>query len=259
MGEELKNNIRGFGEVLSAIITVISWLFDIQGIVPQLDWKIFTLVGFLLFICLITWHIVSLNNELNERIPNIDLIEDPIYINDVRMQSKYQTSTGSLSLLEAISCMAHIAFSNNPKYCTDKNSPDKIRAEISFYNKNNKRILGPLQGRWVETDEPPEIRKGKKRILESIDFPNNGAIRSLDLFLKYPEDEYCYGYNNDSYNYVILQNPAFIIKEKHFFVVVQLKGAYLRTKTWKFEVKTKGINDTFQIRYNEGWKKKQSE
>lgn len=256
MTEKTKNNLLAGGEVISALITALSLVLDIFGVANNLDLRIIALIGFVIFFILVWINIVSQNNKLYEKTPKIELIENPIIIDDVVMQSSYEDKkSGEVAVLESISCMAHVAFSNNPKHPTDQNSPDKVRAEITFYNKNNKKLLGPLQGRWVETDEPSQLRKGEKRKIESIDFPNNGADRVLDLFLKYPEELFCYGFNNDSYGHINLQNPNFSIKENQFFILVELKGAYLPAKKWKFEVKTKGMGDTFQIRNGENWLK----
>jgi len=155
--------------------------------------------------------------------------------------------------------MAHIGFSNNPKDRTDKNSPEKVRAEITFYDENNQKIFGAIQGRWGQTDQPTHIRREETRKIESIDFPNHGAVRYVDLFMKYPEDDYCYGYNNESYDFANYQNPAFVIPLKRFFVVVKLFGAYLPDKEWTFEAETNGRGDTFKIRkIGDKWQKKEN-
>jgi hypothetical protein len=99
------------------------------------------------------------------------------------MQSKVQNFvSGQISSFESISRMSHIAFSNNPKFRTDQNSPTDVRAEITYMDINGKKLLDSLQGRWVDTDEPPQLKNSEKKKIESIDFPNNGGIRFLDLF-----------------------------------------------------------------------------
>jgi len=248
MREKIKYILLGFGVVMSAIVTVVSWVFDIQGKYPEYDWRLYVLYGFLGFFVLVVFNIILLYIQLNDKTPKIDLIDNPIFIDDVSMQHIYQGS-----IIQGTSCMAHAIWANNPKHRTENNSPDKVRAEISYLDEQGEKLFGPIQGRWIETDQPSELRTGEKKKIESTDFPNNGASRTLDLILKYPEDEYCYGYNNDSYGHYMFQNPKFAINEKHFFIAIELKGAYLPKKIWKLEVITNGKGDTFKIKKGDEW------
>jgi len=151
--------------------------------------------------------------------------------------------------------LASALFVNKPRFPNQNNNAKNIRAEIDFLDENRTAVLVSIQGRW-QGKEPSEINSGDKTILESTNFPNNGAPRWLDLIMKYPEDEYCYAYSNDSYGQDYFQHPNHLIEAKRFFIHVRLLGEYMPGNLFEFEVETKGIGDTFQIRRNgEEWKR----
>ena len=194
----------------------------------------------------------ELDETLYSVTPNIQL-QDEISIRDVWM-----VWTISTEVTFPLSCMASAPFANNPKFPNQHNDVAKARAEITYLDENRKPLFKPITGRWGGL-QPSEIAGSDKRILESTDFPNTGSVRWLDLLLKYPEDEYCYAYNNDSYAYArqFFQHPEHQISRKRFFVQVRLKGAHIPDDIWELEVITKGKGDTFQIRkVGEEWQPK---
>jgi len=197
-------------------------------------------------------EIKELYEKLNSVTPNIQL-QDDISIRDVWM-----VWTISTEVTFPLSCMASAPFANNPKFPNQHNDVAKARAEITYLDENRKLLFKPITGRWGGL-QPSEIAGSDKRILESTDFPNTGSVRWLDLLLKYPEDEYCYAYNNDSYAYArqFFQHPEHQISSKRFFVQVRLKGVHIPDDVWELEVITKGKGDTFQIRkVGEEWQSK---
>jgi hypothetical protein len=152
--------------------------------------------------------------------------------------------------------MAAVVFANKPKHGTNKNHAKGVRAEITYLDKNHNILIGPIEGRWGQTDQPSEIKRSETLKIESVNFPNNGAKRTLDFLIKYPEDDYCYAFNNESYNYgYLVQNPSYEIKNKNFIVQIRILGSYIPNKIWEFEVITKGKDDTYKIRYGEKWQK----
>jgi len=196
--------------------------------------------------------ITTLADELNSVIPNIQLG------NEIDIRDVWMIYTISTEVTFPLSCMASAPFANNPKFPNLHNDIEKARAEITYLDENKTPLFKPITGRWGGL-QPSEIAGSDKRILESTDFPNTGAVRWLDLLLKYPEDEYCYAYNNDSYSYArqFFQHPDYQISSKRFFIQVRLKGAHIPDDIWELEVITKGKGDTFQIRKTgEKWQPK---
>jgi hypothetical protein len=255
MGEKEKRlqSFRAFGAVFSMIISAVSQALNIFSIWPQAKWNVVAIVSFVMF-CVFVWLMIrNLESQLNSKIPKIDIFGDPIP-HDVGMG--HTTKDGNFEVA-GISNMAAALFSNNPKPITDQNSAKGVRAEITYLDKSRKILLGPIQGRWGQTSQPSEIKKYEGPLIESVDFPNNGAMRSLDFLIKYPEDDYCYAFNNDSYDFPYLfQNPLYIIKQKAFIVNIRLKGPFISENPFEFEVITKGKNDTYMIRKRDGeWQK----
>jgi hypothetical protein len=252
-----------FGLLLSGgyAVYIGEQTFNLEGIL------VFTKV--LLFLVFLAWfvfvfgvaatqdkqkeeRVVLLDKKLNSISPNIQLIGQPIVLDDVRMDMNIMENS-EIFHVTGVSHMAHVVFVNNPEYITDKNSVTGVRAEITYLDKD-KKILFTTQGRWSNSDQPPEIStRGKQVTIESVDFPNNGAHRMLDLLIKYPEDNYVYGYNNDSYDRPYYLHPMLEIKEERFFVQVLLKGAYLPKNVYEFEVFTRGRDDTFEIMNGGKW------
>lgn len=252
----------GWRNVVQAIMTLVGTVvfaysfagdyFDLPNFGEE--YKIYGIVfAILVFLSAILWHFMDLQAALGDRIPKIDIRKFPI-LDDVQMDMNITEQKGVFHIT-GISHMAHISFANNPKNRTDKNSPDNVRAEITFLD-INRNPLFTIDGRWSHTDQPSEIRRGQSTTIESTNFPNNGAPRTLDLLIKYPEDEYCYGYNNASYGAPYYLHPFYEIKEKMFLIQILLKGAYIPNSCmWEFEINTKGKGDLFSIKYRNKWMK----
>jgi len=257
MWEELGITGLLFGLILSGLYALVvgEQTVDLRGIL------VFTKV--FIFLIVITWiffvfktaatqdknqeeKISHLDEELNSITPHIHLIGD-VKLDDVQMDMNIADDTGIFHVT-GISHMAHVVFANNPKHITNTNSVIGVRAEITYLD-SSKKVLFTTQGRWSNSDQPSEIpTRGKRIMIESTDFPNNGAHRTLDLLIKYPEDNHVYGYNNDSYDYPFYLHPQLEIKDSRFFIQVHLKGAYLPKKPYEFEVTTKGKGDIFTIK-----------
>jgi hypothetical protein len=182
----------------------------------------------------------NLNDKFGSVTPNIQL-GNIMSIRDVFM--------GNLLAMDnvPVALIASIPFSNNPEFPNHFNNVQKVRAEIMYLDENKSPLLGPITGRWGGL-QPSEIIGSDRRILDDTDLPNTGAVRWLDLLMKYLEDEYCYAFSNDSYGKPFFQNPGFQITRKRFFIEIRLRGAFIPDDTWELEVATKGKGDTFQIR-----------
>jgi hypothetical protein len=241
--------------VVGFLVTAVSLGLNAFSIWPNVPWSVVALLSFVAFCFLVWQRIAALTTELNDKIPNIDLCGEPSP-HDVNMGNFRDLNGHKEFFLQSISHMANVPFSNKPEHPTSSNSVERVRAEITYLGADRKPVFPPIEGRWGGTYQPSEISSGQARIIESVDFPNTGAIRCLDLLMKYPEDEFCYGYNNASYNAPSLfLLPNYQIPTKRFFIQVRLFGAYIPKKVWEFEVTTQGKGDTFAIRHGATWQR----
>ena len=190
----------------------------------------------------------NLDDQLNSTTPNIQIAGKLTLYN---VNIGHRDSNG-MYVLSHITNVASVPFSNNPISHNRNNNAKNIRAEIEYLDENKTAVLASVQGRW-EGIEPGEINSADKSILESTNFPNNNARRVLNLIMKYPEDEYCYAYTNESYGHGYFLNPNQIIEAQRFFIQVRLRGEYIPDNLFEFEVTTKGKGDIFQIRQGETW------
>jgi hypothetical protein len=238
--------------IVSMLITAGSLGLTYAVLIPGRTGNIIALISFGVF-CYFVWsQIVGLRSALEARTPEIDVAGAPT-THDVAMWGRARD--GSV-VVHAVSNMAAVPFANNPRHRTDQNHANSVRAEITYLSPNKRILVGPIQGRWGETDQPTEIRRGDRSKIDSVNLLNNGASRSLDLLIKYPEDPFCYAYNNDSYAHPnTFLNPAFLIRAKRFFVQIRLKGPFISDRTWELEVVTKGRGDTYKIRYGGRWRR----
>ena len=255
---DTKYSKKSFVEALMIVLGVayagVLTAFTLTTNPPNLGaWKDVGIpIAIILVVAGILLHFMDLQTALENKIPDIDVIDSPIVLNDITMRMTIQDSGIAYNVV-GVSHMAHIVLSNNPKIRTDKNSPEKVRALITYLYTDKHPIAPSIQGRWSETYQPSQLASGQRMVIESVDFPNNGAERMLDILMKYPEDPYCYGYNNTSYDYPYYANPKLEIQQSRFFVKVELIGSYLPSRTWMFEVFTNGVGDTFSIRHKGNW------
>jgi len=60
----------------------------------------------------------------------------------------------------------------------------------------------------------------------AVNFPV-GQSRSLDILIKYTEDEECYAMNHESYNFKDLKNPRFRLPKGTLRGVVRVQAPYV--------------------------------
>lgn len=230
------------GSIVISVYSILGDAFNLPVLPDELNVWVLP-IGIMLFLIVILWHFMDLQLALTDRRPNIILEQDPIPY-DVLAGKQQDTIFSPTSAFNFVS----ISFSNRPKTRTNQNHAQKLRAEITFLDENNKPLFDTIQGRWSQMEHAPKVSKSQIEEIESITLPNNGGARSVDLLIKYPEDEFCFAYNNTAYNYQFFTNPNLQIKKKRFFVRLVLMAEYMINKTWEFEVITNGIGDTFKIR-----------
>lgn len=232
---------REAGVMLSFLITAFSLASIGLSINPKIPWSLIALISFVIFSFLTIQWIYKLDSELSNKKPNIQI--------DGELNPHDQIITKGIARIHIV----NIPFANNPKLKTSKNNAYGVLAKITYLDENKEPLFKWIRGRWTDTKFTNELPHGESDKNAAVDFPNNGLVRWLEILVKYPEDEYCYGFNNTS----CIENdfwlyPDFQIMKKKFFIRVELLGNYLNN-IWEFEVLTKGKGDTFQIRYGNKW------
>ncbi len=218
MDEKVRNILFAGGEVMIAVFTALNLGIGIWNNAPKYDWKISALLGFVAFFLLVVWHISIQNSELKSTTPNIQIDGNP-YPHDARIKNG------------AIIHISNVPFSNNPKFLTPYNSVNVVLANIEYIDEQGKVLFKLKPGRWTDTKFPCDLSDREHHAIQHIDFPNTGVIRWLELLVKYPEDEFCYGFNNASIRInKFWLNLDFIIAAKRFFIRVELRGNYLKKK-----------------------------
>jgi len=227
------------GQVLTALWTAITFSLEVGGITSNINFRLLTFIGFFLFVIIVWANIVTLNNQLEDKKPKVDIYhnppEDNPFINDVFMKHErgtdIHTPSGSY-LRTGKTRMGHIRFSNNPKYPNEYNHALKVSAKLSFFDMDENLLITPFYGRWGDTDQPGGKTPSERVDLLSVDLLSNGIPKSVDLVMKYPDDKECFAYSNESYNYEDFRNPKFKIEKDKFLIKVELEGIRVSQTHW---------------------------
>ncbi len=228
------------------LLTSAFWIFDIADVPPLFaDWRWAALVCFLIYSALMWWQLWLYREEFYANLPNIQFVESEIIPNvGMRRTRPSQLSpSGKYSEME-YGIFFKAVFANNPKRRTAENTANNVSAKITFFDSNEHLLIGPIFGRWSDSDEPKTSIDIPKLINANI--LSNGTPRKLDLFMKFPEDEFCYAYNNDSYFFENWRNLNYKLIQENFSIHVELIGERVEKEFW-FTVHNKDRGNHIQI------------
>jgi hypothetical protein len=243
----MKNlRIQFWLSVIGMLLTSAFWIFEIADVPPIFaDWRLAALVCFLIYTALMWWQLWTYREEIFANIPNIEFVEWEINPNVEMRRTRPSpvTPSGQYSAIE-YGTFCKVVFANNPKRRTSENTANNVSAKITFYDADEKLLIGPIYGRWSDSDEPKT----------SIDIPSlinanilsNGTPFKLDLFMKFPEDEFCYAYNNDSYFFENWRHVNYKLTAERFFIHIELIGERVEKDFW-FSVYNKDRGKQLQI------------
>jgi len=98
-----------------------------------------------------------------------------------------------------------------------------LQARISFFQPSDpKPVFGPLIGRWGDADQPASLSPYRSTLdIEQITLPPNGAPRELDIALKHPGENDCYGVDNTSFRYPGVKRPEYRLPGGKYLVRVE--------------------------------------
>lgn len=151
--------------------------------------------------------------------PNIEPYEPPYVDERPLVQSRGQeTRVVPLNFF-------HIKLANNPSVRTEQATARKVFAKLTYYNEAGRKLLGPIIGRWGDTDQPGTRSPfTPTRDLQAVEIESSGLPRELDLALRHPQTNSIYAFNNDSYFVEDWRKPDFIINEATIYIQVELSG-----------------------------------
>ncbi len=140
-------------------------------------------------------------------------------------------------------------FANNPERRTSENAAKNVSAKITYYDSRGQLLIGPIYGRWSDSDEPKTSIDIQHLINANI--LSNGTPRRLDLFMKFPDEEFCYAYNNDSYFFENWRHINYKLVGNQFLIEVVLIGERVEKGYW-FTVYNKDGGKHIQITLGKG-------
>ena len=229
----MKNlRIQFWLSIIGMLLTSAFWIFDIADVPPLFtDWRWAALVCFLIYSFLMWWQLWVYREEIYANIPNIEFVEWEINPNVGmrRTRPSKVSPSGQYSAME-YGMFFKAVFANNPKRRTHENTANNVSAKLTFYDVDERLLIGPIFGRWSDSDEPKTSTDIPKLINAQI--LSNGTPLKLDLFMKFPEDEFCYAYNNDSYFFDNWRHVNHKLSAERFYIHVELVGERVEKEFW---------------------------
>lgn len=216
--------------------------------IPVWIWVSLLIAG-LLFMPFFAYHRIRTKlNDILKVVPNIELYGSP-YVDARPIYSYPSTKVAGQFSVIGTPFFAHIIFCNNPRVRSIETTAKSINAKITFFDDEEKQVLGPIFGRWEGTPQPATLPPfAPIRDLLKIDLEPTGLPRELDIALKYPDDEFCYAFNNKScISSRDWRMPAFMLKGHSFYIKVRLVGIPMLDETWWFKLSNLGKGDGLKI------------
>lgn len=243
-------------EILMMIVSAGSLFLDVRGIIPNIEWQWVAIGSILIFIFTAFRHIILLEGDLFSKVPKIVIAINP-YIEDILMNSGKQifVSSKGETVNRNVSKFIKIAFANRPRNNTENNHAKRITAQLTYTDEKGNVLVGPIYARWSLSDQPKNSDEIKNLIFHHLD--SSGKIEPIDIAFKIYSEDVCYAYNNNSYFFPDLKNPAFEIRSSVINVKVELIGERVnRKKIYKFRFYNDGKNSPIRLDEQKSFLKK---
>ena len=125
-------------------------------------------------------------------------------------------------------------FRNHPRKPYPESIARDVIAEIEYRTQSGELLVGPIVGRWADTDQPTvKSSLESTKYQDRVDFGIE-ETRDLDLIIHYL-GEYGYAFNRESYKHRRLANPAYQLKANVIKIRVKLNGPYIK-ETFSFTI-----------------------
>jgi hypothetical protein len=132
---------------------------------------------------------------------------------------------------------------------------EDVRCYVSFSSPTTVWLMKEIKGRWRDADNPlsaPELFSPFKThtSAEAITIPPDGEPRSLDVAFKFPDDDFAYAYNNESYYHGNdwCRNPKYRVPVLEFIAAVRVTGSNFAPLEHRYIVSHEGKGSTIRIR-----------
>jgi len=114
---------------------------------------------------------------------------------------------------------AAVRFANNSSEISAKN----VWAKISYYDSKEETELGSLIASWDELSDT-DIFPAYATDIREVELKPKGPPYTIVLAIKHTEDEACYAYNSENYNYKDLRKPGYKLDGEKFVMFITLVG-----------------------------------
>jgi hypothetical protein len=132
-------------------------------------------------------------------------------------------------------------FVNDPVVPTPDGVANDVVGTVEFFDASGERLCF-MDGRWADTDQP---QPGTSTVqLLAVNIPI-GQTREMDIAFKFPDDEDCYGVNNDSYRARDFKDQRWKLSGSDFYAVIRLRAPYI-DKRWRFHFRNPGAGNGLQ-------------
>ena len=180
-----------------------------------IDWRWFTLGGFIAFLGFVGWWLGGLESDKRQREnskPNLVF----------KKAGEWQFYTKGQATYRAL----QVWFVNSPQVTSDNSVAKDVTAIVTFYDRNTKNKL-EIYGCFTQAEVPDYATIAPiKDLKDKIDvWSPNDIPQKLLIAFKYPDDESAYGFAKS--NFLATQDGRELSKEikkgKHY-VKITLKG-----------------------------------
>lgn len=223
------------GTLVSALITAVLNAYDIEEVLSvsgvSVQWSFLT---FLLFFGFASWWIISLQLYKRQREnskPKLSFKE----IHEHLVFSKANTATFKIG--DPIFHILQVWFINQPSVPTDNSIAKDVTATVTFYDRNNKRVIS-VPGCFIVTEAFDYA--GNIGFLDKInDWPPNDEPRKLQIAIKWHEDDSAYGFGQTT-DREDRRMPGREIEKGNNYVKIHLKGTRVEQQPFWFTLENPG-------------------
>ena len=203
---------------------------------PILDWPSVWIVSFSSLLMIVSaWPLLErwspIQRLLGTRKPRIFLEGYDVRQTPIHMQQ------GNQVIRVGTPYFAHAFFANSPDDTTEESTARSVGARVTFWDKKRRdRLFPAMVARWSDTPEVSQVGGIRRNVHHQVDIEPNGIPRPIDIILKYPDEDVCYGYNNESARDYLphWRDPQKMVPKGVYLVQVQLQGIGVRRKDFWF-------------------------
>jgi hypothetical protein len=230
---------KGFraGVIINVVVAVISQLINAaslalaaRDIAPSIDWLLIAVVAEIIFFVTIVVYIWRLQRILTSKSPSIQLVRAYTHEGKAWSKKPYAISPKGDTTIDYPAYYVHAEFANSPKYGTELNHANGVRAKLTFYDAEGRVLIEPIDGRWASSDEPKHPREIPS--LVRVQIKSDGKPESLGFVFKPVGEAHWYVFSNDNYFFPNLRDDSLELTEQIVDVHIELTGERVHKDFW---------------------------